>query len=68
MVNTTCDQSLVHVGDEEVANETPLWKSFTFHHFGLFLSVAFGAVAVIIAGWLIMSHALHYSKPYEQRQ
>jgi len=68
MVNTTCDQSLVHIGDEEVANETSLWKNFTFHHFGLFLCVAFGAIAVIIAGWLIMSHAMHYSKPYEQRQ
>lgn len=48
--------------------ETPLWKNLTFHHFGLILSATFGAVAVTIAFFLILRHATHYLRPYEQKQ
>ena len=49
-------------------HEEPLWKNLTFHHFGLILSAIFGALAVAIAFFLILRHATHYLKPYEQKQ
>ena len=51
-----------------VNQEEPLWKGYTFHHFGLFISAAFGLVAMLIALFLIIQHARHYSKPWEQKQ
>lgn len=48
--------------------EDPLWKGFTFHHFGLFLAAVFGLISVILSLWLIMMHATHYLRPAEQRQ
>lgn len=48
--------------------ETPLWRNLTFHHFGLILSATFGALAVAIAFFLVLRHATHYLKPYEQKQ
>ncbi|SMR49881.1 unnamed protein product [Zymoseptoria tritici ST99CH_3D1] len=47
--------------------EEPLWKDFTFHHLGLALGAVFGLLSVIISLCLIAQHALHYSKPTEQR-
>jgi hypothetical protein len=47
--------------------EEPLWKGFTFHHFGLALSAVFGLLSVIISLYLIAQHALHYQKPKEQK-
>jgi hypothetical protein len=47
--------------------ETPLWKGFTFHHFGLFLAAIFGLISVIMSLFLIMQHAMHYIKPNEQK-
>ncbi|KAF2100934.1 DUF300-domain-containing protein, partial [Rhizodiscina lignyota] len=44
-----------------------LFGSVTFHHLGLAISAAFGLVACIIALVLIIQHATHYSKPWEQR-
>ena len=45
-----------------------MWKSLTVHHFGLILSATYGAIAVLIAFFLIIRHATHYLKPYEQKQ
>lgn len=45
-----------------------MWKSLTVHHFGLILSATFGAIAVLIAFFLVIRHATHYLKPYEQKQ
>ncbi|EMC98837.1 hypothetical protein BAUCODRAFT_55598, partial [Baudoinia panamericana UAMH 10762] len=57
--NTTIEDSYI--------DEVPLWKGFTFHHFGLFLCAVFGLIAVVIALWLVFMHATHYLRPYEQR-
>lgn len=51
-----------------VVIEDPIWKSLTFHHLGLIISATFGALAVAIAFFLILRHATHYLKPYEQKQ
>ncbi len=51
----------------EVISEQPLWRGYTFHHFGLFLCAVFGGIATIIGLTLIFLHATHYLKPYEQR-
>lgn len=55
------------VYEHETIIEKPLWKALTFHHFGLILSATFGAIAVVIAFFLILRHATHYLKPYEQK-
>jgi hypothetical protein len=47
-------------------SEKPLWQGLTFHHFGLILSATFGIIAVVVAFFLILRHATHYLKPYEQ--
>ncbi|KAF2875311.1 organic solute transporter Ostalpha-domain-containing protein [Massariosphaeria phaeospora] len=60
-----------HCASEEYEKETilekPIWKQLTFHHFGLILSATFGALAVAIAFFLVLRHATHYLKPYEQK-
>ncbi|KAF2791901.1 DUF300-domain-containing protein [Melanomma pulvis-pyrius CBS 109.77] len=53
--------------EHEQIVETPLWRNLTFHHFGLILSATFGALAVAIAFFLVLRHATHYLKPYEQK-
>lgn len=67
----TVSRSITHAStwtDRITVSEEPLWKSLTFHHFGLILSATFGALAVAIAFFLILRHATHYLKPYEQKQ
>lgn len=56
------------VTDRIAVVEEPLWKNLTFHHFGLIISAAFGALAVAVAFFLVLRHATHYLKPYEQKQ
>jgi hypothetical protein len=56
------------VADRIAVVEEPLWKNLTFHHFGLIISATFGALAVATAFMLILRHATHYLKPYEQKQ
>lgn len=58
-----CNNTLAN----EIIVEQPLWKGYTFHEFGLVLSAAFGLLAIIISSALILLHATHYLKPYEQR-
>lgn len=53
--------------DEPVSRED-LSIGITFHHLGLILSAAAGLIAVLIAGFMIFQHALHYSRPGEQKQ
>ncbi|EME45821.1 hypothetical protein DOTSEDRAFT_71499 [Dothistroma septosporum NZE10] len=53
--------------EDSVIAEDPLWKGFTFHHFGLFLAAIFGLISVIISLWLIYMHATHYLRPSEQK-
>ncbi|CAI6336954.1 unnamed protein product [Periconia digitata] len=53
--------------EKETIAEKPIWKKLTFHHLGLILSATFGAIAVVVAFFLIMKHANHYLKPYEQK-
>jgi hypothetical protein len=50
-----------------VKQETPLWRNFTFHHFGLLLTASFAAVATTIALTLMFLHATHYSQPWQQK-
>ncbi|ORY15136.1 organic solute transporter Ostalpha-domain-containing protein [Clohesyomyces aquaticus] len=53
--------------EEERIKEEPIWHSLTFHHLGLILSAVFGLLSVCIALFLIMRHATHYLKPWEQK-
>lgn len=55
---------------EQEIDEDPLFKghNLKFHHLGLLISASFGLIAVVIAFWLIFSHATHYLKPWEQKQ
>jgi hypothetical protein len=39
-----------------------------FHQLALILCAIFMCLAVLISGWLILDHALHYLRPYEQKQ
>jgi len=58
-----CNNTLAN----EHISEIPIWHGYTFHEFGLVLSAIFGLIALIIASFLILMHATHYLKPYEQR-
>ncbi|KAF2477366.1 DUF300-domain-containing protein [Lindgomyces ingoldianus] len=64
MVRPVCEAASQ---EEERIKEDPIWKSLTFHHFGLILSATFGLLAVVIALFLILRHATHYLKPWEQK-
>ncbi|KAF2112556.1 organic solute transporter Ostalpha-domain-containing protein [Lophiotrema nucula] len=62
--NTTCayDEK-----EDQRIEEEPLWHSLKFHHLGLILSATFGLLAVVISFFLIVRHATHYLKPWEQK-
>lgn len=60
----SCDTTL----EDSAIVEEALWKGFTFHHFGLFLSAIFGLISVLVSLWLIAMHATHYLRPSEQKQ
>lgn len=51
-----------------VAFEKPLTDDLVFHQLALILSATFMCLSVSISCWLILDHALHYLKPYEQKQ
>lgn len=59
----TCNTTL----EDSIIAEAPLWKGFTFHHFGLFLAAIFGLISVVVSLWLIYMHATHYLRPNEQK-
>jgi hypothetical protein len=48
--------------------ENVLMKSLVFHQLALILSAIFMCLSVGISMWLVLDHALHYLRPYEQKQ
>jgi hypothetical protein len=59
----TCNTTLY----DSTITETPLFGDTTFHKLGAYLSAAFGLIAIAISLLLILLHAIHYSRPHEQR-
>lgn len=53
--------------EDERITEDPIWHGQIFHHLGLWLSVVFALIAMVLSFLLIFLHATHYSRPYEQR-
>jgi hypothetical protein len=51
-----------------VVSETPIVGALNFHELGFIISAGCALVAVLLSFYLIFMHALHYTKPYEQRQ
>ncbi|RAH43430.1 OSTA/TMEM184 family protein [Aspergillus brunneoviolaceus CBS 621.78] len=55
--------------EDQTLTETPLWNGdLTFHDLCLIISGVFAIIASIVSIVPIMGHALHYTKPIEQRQ
>ncbi|OKL57748.1 hypothetical protein UA08_07106 [Talaromyces atroroseus] len=51
-----------------LVSEVPLWNNgLTFHQLGLILCAAFSLVGIVSSFFLAFMHAIHYSKPREQR-
>jgi hypothetical protein len=63
----TCDSA---EQEKERVSKVGLWGegTLTFHHLGLIISAACGAIAIVVAVALIWLHVKHYLKPYEQKQ
>ncbi|KAI5259381.1 DUF300-domain-containing protein [Aureobasidium subglaciale] len=53
--------------EEQTIVEDPLFAKVTFHHVGLVVSAVFALISVIISFFLVVKHATHYSKPWEQK-
>ena len=49
-------------------HETVAWHGLTFHQLGLYLAAIFAVIALVVSFYLIMMHATHYLRPWEQRQ
>lgn len=62
---STCDREWP-TGD--AIYETFFTGSLVFHQLALLVSVIFMCLSMGISFWLILQHALHYLKPYEQKQ
>ncbi|QSZ32133.1 hypothetical protein DSL72_001702 [Monilinia vaccinii-corymbosi] len=63
--NTTCNATLddMRIGQSEAV----LVGEYTFHQLGMIVSAAAALIAIILSFYLMWMHALHYTKPYEQR-
>lgn len=48
--------------------KSQLVDDLVFHQLALILSAICMCFSVSISCWLILDHALHYLKPYEQKQ
>jgi hypothetical protein len=48
--------------------ENRLTRGLVFHQLALILSATFMCLSVGISMWLVLNHALHYLRPYEQKQ
>lgn len=50
-------------------SETPMFgtENFTFHRLILVISAVCGLIAVVVSLFLMFMHAIHYSRPTEQR-
>jgi len=55
-------------GKRDVLFEFEIANDLIFHQLALILSAIFMCIAVLISCWLILDHALHYLRPYEQKQ
>lgn len=53
---------------ETTSLEKAVYGSLTSHHSGLIIAAIACNIAVFIALFLILQHATHYMKPYEQKQ
>ncbi|CAG8974774.1 hypothetical protein HYALB_00000386 [Hymenoscyphus albidus] len=64
-LNGTCNATLddLRIGGSEI----PLIGIWTFHEIGLIAAPASALIALIVSFYLMLMHALHYTKPYEQR-
>ncbi|KAI9642371.1 hypothetical protein NHQ30_009175 [Ciborinia camelliae] len=64
-INTTCNVTLddMRIGKSEEV----LVGNLTFHELGIILSAAAALIAIILSLYLMWMHAMHYTKPYEQR-
>lgn len=51
-----------------VTAEIPLVGTMTFHTLGMIIAAAGALIAILLSLYLIWMHAIHYTKPYEQRQ
>lgn len=49
-------------------SEEFLVGGLTFHDIGIIVSAATALIAIILSLYLMWMHAVHYTKPYEQRQ
>ena len=49
-------------------HEVEVWHGLTYHRLGLYLSAIFAVIAILVSFYLIMMHATHYLRPWEQRQ
>jgi hypothetical protein len=57
------DSDWLHAMDENV-----MIGNLFFHQLALVLTAIFMCLSIGISGWLVLDHALHYLKPYEQKQ
>ncbi|KAG9244416.1 organic solute transporter Ostalpha-domain-containing protein [Calycina marina] len=64
-INGTCNSTLddMRIGDSEAA----LISNYTFHDLGIVISAGCTLIAILLSFFLIFMHAIHYTKPYEQR-
>ncbi|KAH6715890.1 organic solute transporter Ostalpha-domain-containing protein [Leptodontidium sp. 2 PMI_412] len=64
-LNGTCNSTLdeMRIGSSEI----PMVGTMTFHTIGLIVAAACAFIAILLSFYLIWMHALHYTKPYEQR-
>jgi hypothetical protein len=52
----------------EAILEDKLIGDMVFHQLALILSATLMCLSIGISCWLILDHALHYLRPYEQKQ
>lgn len=53
--------------ENEIITEQPIWRDYTFHTLGLWVSAICSLFALAVSFFLIVMHATHYLKPHEQR-
>lgn len=72
VVSFTCQIDTMGCERDDLARgvlfETQLAYGIIFHQLALILSAIFMCLAIGISFWLILDHALHYLRPYEQKQ
>jgi hypothetical protein len=65
--NGSCDSNSTETLFDKILEKTLNGNMF-FHQLALILCAIFMCLSISISGWLILDHALHYLKPYEQKQ